>query len=41
MKEIEIALEKHFSLHDSSYMMDLLYKYRSVEVNYEDDEDGF
>tara|TARA_R100001594_G_scaffold142182_1_gene188879 strand:- start:185 stop:358 length:174 start_codon:yes stop_codon:yes gene_type:complete len=39
---IEKALEEHFSLHDVSAMMNLLYKYREYEhklIRYYDEDD--
>ena len=41
-ENIEKELEKHFSLHDVSSMMDLLYKYREYEhklIRYYDEDD--
>ena len=38
---IEKALESEFSLHDVGHIMGVLNLYRTVEVNYEEDEEGF
>ena len=42
MKDIEKALENHFSLHDVGMIMDLLIRYKMVESETEPfKEDGF
>ena len=42
MRDVEKALENHFSLHDVGMIMDLLIRYKIVESETEPyDEDGF